>query len=905
MHRIIPCFYMEYGRYINRYRAIPYNVDALKPVERRLLLVCYEIARDKLVKAARINGTTMAEYHPHAEPHNALDKLIENGYVYGEGGWGTKGLTNDGPAAARYCITADTRVSTTKGQIKIIDLKPNNSEEDIDIEIFNYCGEKKKASKFFDSGIDNILEIETESGYSLKGNYNHPIIILNNQMKLEWKLLKNIQKDDIAVLKINPEFEIENDPINETIAKFLGCLISEGCLTPKNPNKIIFNNTDQDYFNEYENCIKKLYPNINYYKRISTLPSNKLLYIIEFCNKSIIDKISIIDKWFTRSYSKDREIPECIWKTSRKNQAIFLKYLFTGDGSFSSNKDKMSVGLQYTSYSDKLLKDIQLILLTNFGILSSISNNNRDHKLYISGIENCKKFYNFIGFYGEKNNKLEKFINETTNIRTKGRINQIPGFKEYLKNKYKRKIGYRNYKFITKYFLDHRSGINENKKRLFLFIDDEDKKLIDILLNTDYIFLKITNIKQLPDENVYCIRVESDCHSFLANGFINHNTEAKLEKWVSELAFKYIDKKYIPWINIEYNDEPIALPCPVPLGLVGYDMITGISFYSTIIPRFTLKDLSKRMTWILENFNNRLDKINIEEDINESKYGPLIKPNFRDCVLKEKNSGEFYKVLIEGGGDFECIPLGTYQDNSIFIKGRVPGTAFTSLVNACSKSKDTGKQEIEASIIDLSCGKDKSLSEYEKRYKILIELEFKKNKNNIKDTFKEIWNKYLISNIKFTNYFSDDNGRLKIYGIDDILIRNYSYWRTAILRKRWLDCVDAIDNKFKNLVTEVIKDIFLRHNCKLVDDVINIYNQEHPNLINVPLDYFNQDTNSWNIYNKSITNEDINEVCDSKSIRKLIQTKVDIQNLENKITECKTEISNTDNYCYQFIKGLS
>ena len=28
-----------------------------------------------------------------------------------------------------------------------------------------------------------------------------------------------------------------------------------------------------------------------------------------------------------------------------------------------------------------------------------------------------------------------------------------------------------------------------------------------------------------PEEPVYSIRVDSDCHSFVANGFVNHNTE--------------------------------------------------------------------------------------------------------------------------------------------------------------------------------------------------------------------------------------------------------------------------------------------------------------------------------------------------------------------------------------------
>ena len=44
-------------------------------------------------------------------------------------------------------------------------------------------------------------------------------------------------------------------------------------------------------------------------------------------------------------------------------------------------------------------------------------------------------------------------------------------------------------------------------------------------------------------------------------------TECKLEKWVEDFAFKYI--KYVERYNIEYGDEPLSLPCPIPLGLIG------------------------------------------------------------------------------------------------------------------------------------------------------------------------------------------------------------------------------------------------------------------------------------------------------------------------------------------------
>ena len=61
MKRSIPALYAEYGRYIDKSRAIPYYIDCLKPVERRLLLTLWSLAKNKNVKAARIVGECLGK----------------------------------------------------------------------------------------------------------------------------------------------------------------------------------------------------------------------------------------------------------------------------------------------------------------------------------------------------------------------------------------------------------------------------------------------------------------------------------------------------------------------------------------------------------------------------------------------------------------------------------------------------------------------------------------------------------------------------------------------------------------------------------------------------------------------------------------------------------------------------
>ena len=55
MDQTLPKLYKEYGEYSN-YRNFPLDIDGLKPVERRVLLSAYKIARAKLVKSSGIEG---------------------------------------------------------------------------------------------------------------------------------------------------------------------------------------------------------------------------------------------------------------------------------------------------------------------------------------------------------------------------------------------------------------------------------------------------------------------------------------------------------------------------------------------------------------------------------------------------------------------------------------------------------------------------------------------------------------------------------------------------------------------------------------------------------------------------------------------------------------------------------
>lgn len=103
MDHIVPTFYKTYGKYINESRAFPLDVDGLKPVERRVLLSSFQVAKDKLVKSAKVDGHTIANYHPHGTSYSTLVNLVQMGFLEGQGNFGCNfGVDPSPPAAMRY-----------------------------------------------------------------------------------------------------------------------------------------------------------------------------------------------------------------------------------------------------------------------------------------------------------------------------------------------------------------------------------------------------------------------------------------------------------------------------------------------------------------------------------------------------------------------------------------------------------------------------------------------------------------------------------------------------------------------------------------------------------------------------------------------------------------------------------
>lgn len=618
--------YLDYAMSVIIGRALPDARDGLKPVHRRILYAMYDMGmthNKAFKKSARIVGEILGKYHPHGDVavYDSIVRMAQHfslRYVLvdGQGNWGS--VDGDNAAAMRYCVTADTRVVTDNGLIPIGQIA---EKEDIQIKILSQDAKIHTASKWFDSGEHETLKITTQKGFSIQGSLNHLILTLcqdeGGKPVLIWKRLDQLQVNDIAVMdrsmnmlwprqktKLGEYYPSEVSDrtkktklpayLDEDLAFILGALVSEGFISDK---RIEFCNADARFIEEFEKRWKKVFPDSVLHKFLrqpssfGKLPYWRLechyLYTISFLRNIGLSPVK----------AKEKTIPVVMYKATKPVLQAFLQSYFEGDGSISYSNHM--VELSCCSVSLQMLQELQIILL-RFGIDATrrFDKYRSTHKLYLRGRRNALRFYKQIGFFSErKNKKLEYVLVHFT--KNTSQMDYVPFISDFIR----KKTGYSTYSVRNNF--DRYENMRDNYQNICQEIrqqtNEEYKSFFEYFLTCDYLFERITKIEQAGIQKVYSLRVDSNCHSFVGNGFINHNTECRLKK-IAEEILTDIDKETVLFVdNFDGSlKEPNVLPAKAPNLLLNGSNGIAVGM-ATNIPPHNLREITEAVIMVIDN----------------------------------------------------------------------------------------------------------------------------------------------------------------------------------------------------------------------------------------------------------------------------------------------------------------
>jgi DNA gyrase subunit A len=107
----------------------------------------------------------------------------------------------------------------------------------------------------------------------------------------------------------------------------------------------------------------------------------------------------------------------------------------------------------------------------------------------------------------------------------------------------------------------------------------------------DYYYAKVASVEPAGVQPVYSLRVDTDDHSFLTNGFVSHNTEARLTRVATEML-RDLDMDTVDFAQ-NYDGsrrEPLVLPSRLPNLLVNGSSGIAVGM-ATNIPPHNLREV--------------------------------------------------------------------------------------------------------------------------------------------------------------------------------------------------------------------------------------------------------------------------------------------------------------------------
>ncbi len=590
--------YLDYAMSVIVGRALPDVRDGLKPVHRRVLYGMNDLGLQPnrpYSKCAKIVGEVMGNYHPHGDAsiydtlvRMAQDFSLRYTLVDGQGNFGS--VDGDAAAAMRYCVSGDTRVATPTGTRTLRDVAIGmapDSERDVELTVLDRLARPVKASKLFHSGEHPTLRLTTREGFSLTGTENHPVLCLVDVAgvpMLLWRLLEELSPGDRVVLNRTPRptgGELSADERAEAV--LLGAWVSEGWIGAERAG---FNNDDRAFFDAVVAAYDAVVGGARYVSSRVIASGNECF---ELDVHNLHELMGSVLGPLTGQRSAHKHVPERVWGASMPYKRAFLQALFTGDGS-SSLLPRSTIQVSYSTISPKLAREVQQLLL-EFGVVSRLSRQSgRDEtKVVITDRRDARLFAERVGFLGVKQAKLRSALRQIPQSSRALSSDHVPFVADYIREE---AAGGPNGQWLQRHDVDRierweRDGIALRER----IASEEVCAVVEPLVSGDYYYAEVATVEPAGVQAVYSLRVDAEDHAFLTDGFVSHNTEARLSRLATEML-RDLDMDTVDFVpNYDGSKhEPTVLPARFPNLLVNGSSGIAVGM-ATNIPPHNLREV--------------------------------------------------------------------------------------------------------------------------------------------------------------------------------------------------------------------------------------------------------------------------------------------------------------------------
>jgi DNA gyrase subunit A len=508
--------YLDYAMSVIVGRALPDVRDGLKPVQRRILWSMLEsgLRPDRPHrKCAAAVGEVLKKYHPHGDQsvYDALVRMAQDWVlrvplVDGHGNFGS--VDGDPPAAYRYCVTGDTLLRLADGGTAPIAQLAPWAEAGSDTEI--------------DVKLMDRLGAPVRAT-TLFHSGDHPTLRVSTREGYEFAGTANHPM--LCLTRVAGVPMLMWKLLSEVQPGDRAVMLRR---PPDEPG--LLTEADEDL--------------------------------------AILTGAMIAEGWASQtSRSAAKRVPGFVWGRSPAFKARLLQALFERDGS-TVLATRASMMVSYSTRSEGLARDVQNLLL-ELGVVSHRSwSPLGEWKLMISNRRDARLFALHVGFLGRKQRLLLEQLARVPLASRAMSSDHVPFIAEYIRADGASRWTERDW--LHRHNIDRiERWERDGDEILDRITNDEVVSVIAPLVHGDYYYAEVASVEDGGTHPVYSVRVESDSHAFVTNGFVSHNTEARLAPMAMEVL-RDIDAETVDHVpNFDgYEVQPVVLPARFPNLLV-------------------------------------------------------------------------------------------------------------------------------------------------------------------------------------------------------------------------------------------------------------------------------------------------------------------------------------------------
>ncbi len=478
-----------------------------------------------------------------------------------------------GVAGTGKCIAQDSLVLTDQGIVRIGLLGSDTQPLDyipVDFLVHGIDG-AEPASYLYSGGETDTLRITTRLGFSIEVTPEHPLLFVDSFGELRWRRADQLAvKDTLALQRgqrmfgnrtaVDFEYQpnsprdksskpVKLDCLDEEFAYFMGLLIGDGSMRRR--NCVVLTSSDESIVAAFYKIASRF--GLRVFRNNEGRPYDYIIASVQLCQ--LLERLGL-----STDKARTKRIPHSILAAPQEIIAAFLRGLFDTDGTIEKRDGVISL----SSVSETLIRETQVVLL-NFGIVASKSIKRGHYRgephisylLTIAGTE-ADLFHEMIGFDLERKRARRQIRYRNPNLDVVPHVGAlITGAVRSIEMTRAEHQRFRDYRS------ERRRPSYAKLQEMVAILDSHEaygKPLDQLkgLLARHLLFAEIVSIERSRAQ-VYDLTVPGT-HSFVANGFVNHNTYLAVAKAVEALMQKRVNRIILARPAVEAGEKLGFLP---------------------------------------------------------------------------------------------------------------------------------------------------------------------------------------------------------------------------------------------------------------------------------------------------------------------------------------------------------